>query len=258
LKKVYSPKPSERVADYVQRILVLENFSISSPFGMPLFANGTPTLLFVTSKASIADKPTNHLTLFGQTVFPTTLSIAESFSLIAYFLQPQCLTTLFKISASELTNQPVELNLIENKKASELQDQLLNASSTQEMICLLDNFILSGFSNKHRDEERVKHAAALIAKCPTKEILSKVLDQLFVTERTFERMFEQHIGVNPSLYRRICQFHNSFQQLNQRQFVKLSDVAFQNGYSDQSHFIRSFKEFANVTPKEYLKFGQAE
>ncbi|HEX6428081.1 MAG TPA: AraC family transcriptional regulator, partial [Niastella sp.] len=59
-------------------------------------------------------------------------------------------------------------------------------------------------------------------------------------------------------FRRIWQFNNAFQQLNNRQFNKLTDIAFANGYADQSHYIRAFKEFTGITPKEYLKFGQAE
>jgi AraC-like DNA-binding protein len=254
--KIYSPTPSERVAAFVQRILVIEDFNITNPFAMPLFANGTPTLLFINTKSTIDSKAAGHLTLFGQTVFPSTLNVKKDFSLVAYFLQPECLTTLFKIAASELTNKPTDLDLIDNSRTKQLQEQLLNAPSTQQMLTLLDDFILTSFSNKHRDEMRVKHAAALISQCPTKEILSKVLEQLFVTERTFERMFEQHVGVNPSLYRRICQFHNAFQQLNSRQFSRLTEVAFANGYSDQSHFTRTFKEFTHITPKDYLKFGQ--
>jgi AraC-like DNA-binding protein len=33
----------------------------------------------------------------------------------------------------------------------------------------------------------------------------------------------------------------------------LSDIAFENGYADQSHFIRAFQEFAGFTPNQYQK-----
>jgi AraC-like DNA-binding protein len=63
------------------------------------------------------------------------------------------------------------------------------------------------------------------------------------------------VGITPSQYRRICQFQGSFMQLRYKEFETLSDIAFDNGFSDQSHFIRSFKEFAATTPMGYLKEG---
>jgi AraC-like DNA-binding protein len=39
------------------------------------------------------------------------------------------------------------------------------------------------------------------------------------------------------------------------QFDNLTDVAFENDFADQSHFIRSFKEFTQLTPKDYIKSG---
>ncbi|TSJ47977.1 helix-turn-helix domain-containing protein [Fluviicola chungangensis] len=38
-------------------------------------------------------------------------------------------------------------------------------------------------------------------------------------------------------------------------FEKITDVAYANGYFDQSHYIRSFKEFTNTTPNGYLQSG---
>jgi AraC-like DNA-binding protein len=39
------------------------------------------------------------------------------------------------------------------------------------------------------------------------------------------------------------------------EFDKLTDVAYKTGFADQSHFIRSFKEFTQITPNDYLKSG---
>ena len=80
---------------------------------------------------------------------------------------------------------------------------------------------------------------------------------MHVTERTFQRMFEKNIGISLNLYRRVCQFNSAFQQLNNRHFSRLSDLAFLNGYADQSHFVRSFKEFTHLLPTEYLQFGES-
>jgi AraC-like DNA-binding protein len=39
--------------------------------------------------------------------------------------------------------------------------------------------------------------------------------------------------------------------LRNNHYHKLSDIAFENEYADQSHFIRAFKEFAGFSPYRY-------
>jgi len=77
--KSISPIPAKKISEYVHGILVIENFNIVKPFVLPLYANGSPTLLFQTVKGEIKGS-SNHLTLFGQTVFPDTLTIKENFT----------------------------------------------------------------------------------------------------------------------------------------------------------------------------------
>lgn len=127
--------------------------------------------------------------------------------------------------------------------------------STGSMLTLLDNYIFSLITKIKTDIQLIKYATAAIAANPAKQALKAVQDNLYLTERTFQRMFEKNIGILPNQYRRICQFNSAFWQLNQRKFQNLTDIAFENGYADQSHYIRAFKEFTNITPKEYLKFG---
>jgi AraC-like DNA-binding protein len=59
------------------------------------------------------------------------------------------------------------------------------------------------------------------------------------------------------MYSRVCQFNTAFQQLNHYHFIKYSDIAYDNGFADQSHFIRVFKEFTNLTPSDYLQKTKA-
>lgn len=238
----------------MQRILVIENFQVTNPFVLPLYANGSPTLLFQTAKGQIKGN-SNNLTLFGQTVFPETLTIEDNFTLIAYFFEPFSLFSLFGVSPRELTDNPIDINLLEPSKIQGLQEQLLNASSTKEMLQLIDHYLFSLITKVESDIRLIRHATTKIAENPGKEALQNIQNELCVTERTFQRMFKENIGIPPRQYRRICQFSSAFRQLQQREFKNLTDIAFKNGYADQSHYIRTFKEFTNITPKDYLKFG---
>jgi AraC-like DNA-binding protein len=247
-------KPTVKISDYVQDVLVIENYHVKVPFCLPLFANGTPTLLFHTAHGHFK-KHSGYLTLFGQTILPDKLQIDDNFTLIAYFLKPCSLMPLFGISAQELTDKPVDLNLLSKK--TDLQEQLLNSNTASKMILTLDNYIFSLIPKNNKDKPLIKYAAEKIFKTPAKHILSEIQKDICVTERTLQRMFEKNIGVSPNQFRKIHQFNRAFRQLNNRQFQNLSDIAYDNDYADQSHYIRTFKEFTNITPKEYLHLAIA-
>ncbi|WP_017257776.1 helix-turn-helix domain-containing protein [Pedobacter arcticus] len=250
----YYLKPADKVSEYVQEILVIENHWVAVPFVLPLFANGTPTLLFQTAKGRIKNS-SNYLTLFGQTIFPDRLIINDNFTLVAYFLKPHALVSLFGISAQELTNNPIDLNLLSHCKTANIQEQLLNATSTTQMLALLNDYLFNLSTKIKVATPLVKYATNKIVQNPHYKILREMQNELCITERTFQRMFERDIGTSPNQYRRICQFNNAFQQLNRKRTKNLTEITFQNGYADQSHFIRTFREFTNLTPTEYLNYG---
>ncbi|MBS1663780.1 MAG: helix-turn-helix transcriptional regulator [Bacteroidetes bacterium] len=253
--KVTNGTPTGIIAEYVERVLIIEDHRIVSPFSLPLFANGSPTLVFATAKGTIQNNRTTYLTLFGQTILPETFTFTEDFSLIAYFFKPYALASLFGITGTELTDRPIDLNLLDYKKTISLQDQLLNAPSTQARLDLLDTYIINLINTTQTDCAIIKYASTQLTDHPSANITSLAQKDLYLTLRTFQRMFEKQVGISPNLYKRIRQFNSAFQQLNNRSFTKLSDLAFANGYADQSHFIRTFKEFTNLTPNEYLNLG---
>src|ERR1700760_3138327 len=103
--RVTYPALSPKIASYVQGVFVLERQGKSS-FRLPLFANGTPTLIFHNTRAQY-----DHLTLFGQTISPDELNLEGNFTLVACFLKPWSLPSLFRLAADELTDKPVDFNL---------------------------------------------------------------------------------------------------------------------------------------------------
>jgi len=248
-------KPAEKIADFVDSILVVENKNVKNTFSLPLFANGKPTLLFQTTKGTIKSS-SNYLTLFGQTVLPDKITLTDNFTLIAYFFRPFALNSLFGFSAKELTDNPINLNLVKQQNATILEEKLLYSTTLAESIAILNDFIFDLISKIQTDNRIAKYATMQIIENPSKDILRKTQNELYVTERSFQRMFDEKVGVSPNLYRRIAQFHSAFQQLNQKHFKLFTHIALENDYADQSHYIRAFKEFTHMTPKEYLNLGK--
>jgi AraC-like DNA-binding protein len=244
--------PPTSISQFVSGILVIENANDRHEFVIPLFANGSPTLVFQTTSAAKGKQTIGNLTLYGQTIRPDELKFQDRFTFIAYFFYPHSLKNLFGINPVEITDGYLDLTLLKQTRELSLQDQLLHAASLEESLVLVERYLLKLYGDKKQDDKKIIFATNALRKHKGIYPLVKLQDNLHMTERSFQRLFENNIGVSPNLYKRICQFHFAFQQVNQNRFLKLTDVAYDSGFADQSHFIRVFKEFTGLTPNQYL------
>lgn len=244
--------PPAAISGYVSSILVIESWKHIEAFNLPLYANGMPTLVFQTSKAARREGVVGNLTLYGQIITPDELQFREAFTLIAYFLHPHTLKTLFAFNAPEFVDNCIDLNELAAVRKVDLQEQLLNAASLEARITVLNNFIFSLAERSGMDVRPIAFATAQFRSNPGELALNDLQRQLNTSARSLHRMFEANVGMSPQLFKRVCQFHLAFQQLNNLEFSKLTDIAYEHGFFDQSHFIRVFKQFTGITPKEYL------
>ena len=233
----------------IQTILILDSTDPPEPEDLPIFTNGMPALLCTCQNKE------NHLTLFGKAVPTERWAEWGNATLIAFFFKPFAIGPVFKLPAQQLKNEAVELNRWNPQKAMALTIQLTYARSTAEKMEVLHQFVLSQVTANQRECAIIGYATDKILENPEADVLAQMLQELKLTERTFQRIFKKYVGITASEYRRICQFQLAFYQLKSGQFDKLTDVAYANGYFDQSHYIRSFKEFTETTPHDYLQFG---
>lgn len=255
--KLESLQPHPAVSGFVSHLIVIENDSPPAGFVLPLIANSYPSLIFQTADSGPAPIPGGKfhtLSLNGQYVTPIELPFQSRFVLIACFFHPHVLKSLFGIDAAELTDKSIDLSLIKPAEGKSLRERLLNADSAPFRLRLIHDFV---WGLIHRDPEPEANAAtaAIGAIRRSKGLVSMgaIQDRLGISERALQRVFESDVGVSPRMFGRICRFQSAFQQLEAGRFSKLSDLAYDNGFSDQSHLVRVFKEFTGLTPTEYLR-----
>ncbi|ERK11709.1 Transcriptional regulator, AraC family [Pantoea sp. AS-PWVM4] len=73
------------------------------------------------------------------------------------------------------------------------------------------------------------------------------------TCRTIQRQFRQDTGLSPKAFSRILRCQSALTSIHAQGNISFSDLAFNLGFSDQSHFLREFKKFVSTTPCDYQR-----
>jgi len=65
--------------------------------------------------------------------------------------------------------------------------------------------------------------------------------------------FKKYVGLTPKYFHRICRFNELLAAINRKEQFSWAQIAYECGFSDQSHFIKEFKHFSGFNPREFIK-----
>jgi AraC-like DNA-binding protein len=181
----------------------------------------------------------------GKRTQPTRILAKACFGVTGVVFKPQGLSMLLKVAPALLTNSPVELNEFSRDRVGE---QLLDARSQGKRIARLIAFLRRQANSAQPEDVLVSASLRLIHRHIRTIRVSHLCRSLHVSERQFERRFIRTIGVSPRCYIRIARFQKAL-SLMRGQFERLSDIAYDLDYADQSHFIKDMKDLSGCTPK---------
>lgn len=242
--------PAAPLRKYVRYFWMLEDDStdfLSKTF--KIMSDGLPGLIFQEKPNAFFDKENQSLPqlfLYGQTSRHTEHKATGSFRNIGVYFQPTALKSVFGIDANELTD--LHINISDLTKTT-IAEQLVNTPTLAQQMELLSTFFVKRADRQKAENEKVNLATVQLRQGKN---LRAIQTDLNISERSLERYFKQYVGISPKLYARISRFQSTLENLRKTKPGRLTNIAYQNGYFDQSHFIRAFQEFAGTNPKCFL------
>jgi AraC-like DNA-binding protein len=233
-----------------------------SPKTFKTIPDGLPGLIYQQSDNGIfyqEDEQLPSMFLYGQSTKPANIRIAGSFKTMGIYFYPYALQSVFGLSAKELTDISVDMVALAGSRAMSMLEQLGAGSSIETRLDILTSFISHQVDKYNkRENELLPYVVSKIIQSKGTLSIKDLRLEIGLTERTFERKFLQGIGIPPRLFARICRFQAALNQLRTADFNKLSDLAYEHDYADQSHFIRVFREFTGFSPLEYRQHSRGQ
>lgn len=245
----------KRIEAFVKTIFLLEDSG--EQHCLPFYADGYPGLMYSECKESVILNPGNkelsELFLYGQTIEPIELVIQGNYKLIVFQLYPFATRLLLDVDPKEINDKCFDLHNLEMVDTDGTLAQLQTTNTEQQTKIISDYLLQLVKHSSTNPDNNIKLAISTLINTKGTIPIKDLRDQLYITERTFERKFSKEIGVTPKQFAKIIQFSFSLNQLQESDYYSLTDVAYNNNFTDSSHFIKTFKKYSGKTPKEFAR-----
>lgn len=243
----------QRIMPFVKAIFLLEDKGPEHK--LPFYADGYPGLMYSECEEGVLLNPHNkrlsELFLYGQTIKPIELVIKGTYKLIVFQLYPFATRLLLNIDPKEINDECFDLNDLPMVDTFQTVAKLKSSDTKMQTRILTDLIVELVKHSSTNMDNIIKLAISILISSKGSIPIKELRQQLYVAERTFERKFLKDIGITPKKFAKIIQFSFSLDQLKESDYYSLTDIAYNNNFTDQSHFIKTFKKYSGQTPKEF-------
>jgi AraC-like DNA-binding protein len=257
-------KPSGWLSQYVRYYWILESEVSDGEVCERVIPTGNIELMFhyknpfqVRSASTPYHQPRSLIT--GITNSYSDVSTHGESGVIAVTFYPHGACNFFRFPLSEIENIHVPLRDIFNQEIRALEEKICEADSCEKRVEIVEIFLMSRFNPvANRDLSLIQQGVQLINRSRGQISASVLSGELFLTGKSLERKFATLLGKTPKQFIRIIRFQGVIQDLSRLGDRQLTGLAYENGYFDQSHFVKDFKDLSGLTPKDFLALGPCQ
>lgn len=157
--------------------------------------------------------------------------------------------TFFRTPIHELFRSSVSLdNFVLRSELLLLEEQLYAAIEPPDKVKVVERFLISQMK-PDKPDMLVINALHLIYKRRGNIRITELSDRLNISQSPLEKRFRNIVGASPKKFASIVRFKNL---LLRDHSSSLTDLGYDAGFYDQSHFIKEFKKFTGDTPQDYF------
>ena len=172
----------------------------------------------------------------------------------------ECLGIVFKstgvlafttIPLSDLGDRPTELTSVWGREAETLYEALHETVKVIDKFMLAEHFLLKRLRPEYAVNHHLAKAIRSFERHPSGIQMKDLYSAAGISKKSLTHLFRRYIGMPPGRYRRLLVFNQTLTAIRMQAGSRLTDVAYDHDYFDQSHFIKEFSSFAGCTPKQY-------
>ncbi|MCB9282728.1 MAG: AraC family transcriptional regulator [Lewinellaceae bacterium] len=169
---------------------------------------------------------------------------------VGLILHPAAMRAFFQMPTEEVKDLAIEGDFIQ--ELDYIEDHIRSLSTFRERAFWLENHFYEKL-NRVEDLPLAMKLNRTVEKMKQDTLQGKRLDieaYSGYSKMHTHRIFKDWLGLTPGKLMRLEQFLHSIDLIHQTG-LSLTQIGFECGFYDQAHFIRTFDEFARMTPGQY-------
>ncbi len=250
-------EPDIKLRDFVKRYWTLDFPIGETPQLNTIIPDGTMKLIFhygdlYWHHPQLGEKYLQpRCFLIGQLTRPYIVEPdGDTGTFVAQF-HPNGFLPFSTIPLKEMENTPISLHRLYGEAGTKLERNILKAESTDIRIRIIEEFLFSKLTDSGTIDEIIKSIVNTILTENGHTTVNQLTEKNNINRRQLSRKFASAIGLSPKQLSKTIRLQATLKTLLSSKHKSLTDIAYQNDYYDQSHFIKEFKEFTGFSPKEF-------
>lgn len=191
--------------------------------------------------------------LWGQMTGPLTFRSLGKNTMLGIRFYPHTAAVFLREDISLFNDRVSGLRDILDQSIDVLHAQLLEQPVLTKRLELIEAFLLNRLNRFDKKLTTITMLGNVMAELRRPDFfdnIENVAPRYGITSRYLQKLFLQYTGLTPKLYSKINRFQNSLLLVAKKE-ISLTSIAYECGYSDQSHFIREFKSFTGFNPSAF-------
>lgn len=157
------------------------------------------------------------------------------------------------MEAREVRNEWIDAKDIFGKEVYELAEKLQGTSDVKMKFTLLEQFLMRAA----RSEQQPNYVTSAMHMLPdaygAAGFVDRICKEQSISSKSMISSFQKWVGLSPVKYTHLVLINRSLRLLAEDPDQSLTALAYNLGFFDQAHFIRSFKKITSLSPKQYVK-----